>query len=533
MTAEAMIQTLDAVVAERLVRLRLLLAGALAAATDQTPTGRHVSVVFLDGVTELALHLAADEVGINVTPRQGLEDIYALLAGELGSAWDRKSWKGVREMHRARNNLQHHGVLPDAQHLPLWAAEADRFVHSLVAAAFDADLMAVRAADAVEDQKLREQLAQAEAAIDAEDFAGAVQKAKAALDAALDRFRSVSGGSSTSLFPHDTFDEFRKIDRALGALEEFVDVAYLATDPADWLWLQRTEGLSRSQPVDRPDAERAISFALGWILRFEAFQSRLPQREKNPFVEPSLDETYLQPQIVAAEVRQEDDFGLRVSVVLTLDQTPPNWLDNLHSGIREGQDTGEIPMHSWAHREDGAVVMRVPEQTDASQIRALADKVIQHTHLVYEAQLQARRHRRSAERELAERCRAALPDDPRVTNVRAEHWAEDRKPMIRLTIDDPDANELGPYAVEDGLNRRMPQGSNLHIGFRDGVFSFGEDQFQPGEALEVFDAAVAEAKQRAAEQASEREAAEAQHQQLLEAAKAAFADLVRPPPQSS
>src|SRR4051794_20297248 len=172
-------QTLDPVVAERLVRLRLLLAGALAAATDQTPIGRHVSVVFLDGVTELALHLAADEVGIDVTPRQGLEDVYALLAAELGSAWDRKWWRGVREMHRARNNLQHHGVLPDAQHLPMWAAEADRFVHSLVTATFDADLTTVRAADAVIDQDLRRQLAQAEAAIDAGEFAGAVQKAKA------------------------------------------------------------------------------------------------------------------------------------------------------------------------------------------------------------------------------------------------------------------------------------------------------------------------------------------------------------------
>jgi hypothetical protein len=53
---------IDAVVAERLVRLRVLLSAALAAATYQTATGRHVSVVFLDGVGELALHLAADEL---------------------------------------------------------------------------------------------------------------------------------------------------------------------------------------------------------------------------------------------------------------------------------------------------------------------------------------------------------------------------------------------------------------------------------------------------------------------------------------
>jgi hypothetical protein len=521
-------QTLDAVVAERLVRLRLLLAGALAAATDQTPTGRHVSVVFLDGVTELALHLAADEVGINVTPRQGLEDIYAALANELGSAWDGKSWKGVRELHRARNNLQHHGILPDAQHLPLWAAEADRFVHSLVAVAFDADLTVVRAADAVADQGLREQLAQAEAAIDAGDFAGAVQRAKGALDAARARF---GGVGATSRLSHNPFDEFRQIDRALGSLGEFVNVAYFATDPADWLWLQRIENLSRAQPVGRLDAERALSFAVGWILRFEAFQSRLPRREEvPPYVEPSLDEDYFQPQIVGAEVRHENDFRPTVEVVLTLDQTPPEWLDNLRSGIQEGQDIGEIPPGVWARRANGTVVMHVPEQTDASQIRALAEKIIQYTHLVYEAQRQARRDRRTAERALAERVRAALRDDPRVTEVRAEYWAKDRNPMIRLTIDDPDANHLNPYAVEEALNLRRPPGSNLHIGFRNGVFSFGEDQFQPGEALEVFDASVAEAKQRAAEQAREKEAAEAKHQQVLDAAKAAFADLAPPPP---
>jgi hypothetical protein len=416
-----MIQPLDAVVAERLVRLRFLLAAALAAANDQTPTGRHVSVVFLDGVTELALHLAADELGINVTSRQGLEDVYGLVAGELGSGWDRKSWKGVRELHRARNNLQHHGVLPDAQHLPLWAAEADRFVHSLVAAAFGADLTVVRAADAVVDQELCSRLREAEAAVDSRDFAVAVQTAKGALDVALDRFRSVTGGASISRFSHDTFDEFKKIDRALKALEEFVDVAYLATDPVDWLWLQRAENLSRSQPVSRFDAERAISFALGWILRFEAFESRLPERQEILYVEPSLDETYCQPQIVAAEVRQEDDFDLTISVLLALDQTPPNWLGELQSGVRAGQEAGEIPMGTWARREAAAVVIRVPEQVGPSQIRALAEKIIQHTHAVYEAQLQARRDKRAAERELAERFGAALADDARVIEVRAEH----------------------------------------------------------------------------------------------------------------
>jgi hypothetical protein len=170
--------------------------------------------------------------------------VYANVAAELGASWDRKSWKGVRELHRARNNLQHHGVLPDAQHLPVWAAEVDRFVHSLIRAAFTVDLASVRAADAIENTDLRDKLRDAERAIDAGAFADAVQRAKQALDQAVGRFRGLSGGSSTSRFSFDTFQEFQQLDRSLAAVEEFVDIAYLATDPADWLWLGRLEQLS-------------------------------------------------------------------------------------------------------------------------------------------------------------------------------------------------------------------------------------------------------------------------------------------------
>src|SRR4051794_39774018 len=105
---------MDAVTAERLIRLRVLLSAALAAATDQTASGRHVSVIFLDGVSEMALHLAADELGINVGPRHGLEDVYANVARQLGGSFNGKGWKGVRELHRARNQLQHHAELPDS-----------------------------------------------------------------------------------------------------------------------------------------------------------------------------------------------------------------------------------------------------------------------------------------------------------------------------------------------------------------------------------------------------------------------------------
>jgi hypothetical protein len=516
---------IDAVAAERLVRLRVLLAGALAAATDQTATGRHVSVIFLDGVAELSLHLAADELGVNVLPRHGLEDVYANVAGALGSAWDRKAWKGVRELHRARNNLQHHGVLPDAQHLPLWAADIDQFLHSLISAAYGSDLGSVRAADAVEDAELREKLTDAEQAIDIEDFTGALGHARRSLGVAVGRFRGLTGGSSASRFSFGTFDELRTLDRALGAVEGFVDIAYLATDPAEWLWLERIHGLSRSQPIAREDAQRAYSFALAWILRFEAFEARLPRRVEPDFVEASLDEDYSMPTIVSAEVREEGDIETSVLIRVGLGQTPPNWLANLHSGIRSAQESGEAPTGTWARGEGRAIVVRLPEELDGDQIRPLVHAVIAHTHLVYEGQLQARRDKKAAEEGLAARYADVLLADARVKAVQAEQWAEGRSPVVRVTLQDSGAQSLNQYQIEAVLNERRPVQTHLHIGFRDGVFSFGEDQYTPDEALAAFDAAVSDAKNRASKLDAREQEADERRRRLLESALAAFADV--------
>lgn len=234
------------------------------------------------------------------------------------------------------------------------------------------------------------------------------------------------------------------------------------------------------------------------------------------------------PTIVSAEVREEGDIETSVLIRVGLDQTPPNWLANLHSGIQSAQEAGEAPTGTWARGEGRTIVVRLPEELDGDQIRPLVHAVIAHTHLVYEGQLQARRDKKAAEEGLAARYADVLLADARVKAVQAEQaeqWAEGRSPVVRVTLQDSGAQSLNQYLIEAVLNERRPVQTRLHIGFQDGVFSFGEDQYTPDEALAAFDVAVSDAKDRASKLDAREQEVDERRRRLLESALAAFADV--------
>jgi hypothetical protein len=517
----------DAVTAARLVRLRVLLGGALAAATDQTATGRHVSVIFLDGVCELALHLAADQHDVDISPKHGFDDVYGMVAGELGSAWNRRSAKGVRELHRARNNLQHHGILPDADHVPLWASEVDRFVHSLVLAAFGDDLALVTAAEAVVDDDLRARLVEAEAAVREGELDTAVEKTKRAIDTAVQRFRSLRGSSNFSRFGHQAgqLQEFRKIDKAFDSLENFVDIAYLATDPGEWLWLQRiARDASSRAAVTAGDAHRAMSLALSWILRFEAFAARYPLRVDREWQEPSLDECYEMPRFAGVSVRDELAPRGEIVVQLTLDELPPNWLNNLHTGLMEMKQADNAPSGCWVSFSDDAIELHLPDDTDPASVRPLADELVRRTHETFEGRLHALRATRQEEKDLAVRYADVLVTDQRgwVTSVSAE-MRHDQHAILRVQIDLGEAPP--PGLIEDSLNNARPAHDRAHISFRDGELLFAEDAWAPDEVIPALEHAIANARETDRAQAQEREAVRKKREQLILGARDAFRDI--------
>ena len=270
---------IDPTVADRLIRLRTLHQRAMAAAADTTPAGQHEAIVALDGVVEQALLLAATELGITPREKDSLVDVHGKVCGELGARWLRPGNKAIIELHRSRNNVQHHGVLPREDHLPVWLTESDRYIGSLVTEVFHVALEDVHAADAVATEDLRVLLLEAELALAAGDTDTVLRRTDLALARASGEFRRQRHGSGLRTSVGD-FGEFREIAKALDAINEFVDIAYFAADPGDGLWFKAL-GQRRFPSGTKPelsDAQRAFGFVLSWVLRWEAFVARQPQR---------------------------------------------------------------------------------------------------------------------------------------------------------------------------------------------------------------------------------------------------------------
>jgi hypothetical protein len=151
---------LNAGTLERLVYLRLMLREAQNRAQDRTHAGRHSAAIQLDGVCEHAMMLAVGH--LQETPCRSFHANYDLLKNRLRGAWSADGWSGVNRLHGTRTEAQHRGTVPDPAEFTRWSADAERFVNSLVAAAFDVDLQAVSTAQAVQDAELRTALETAE-----------------------------------------------------------------------------------------------------------------------------------------------------------------------------------------------------------------------------------------------------------------------------------------------------------------------------------------------------------------------------------
>ena len=132
---------------------------------------------------------------------------------------------------------------------------------SLIESAFAVVLDEVRASTAVADGDVRSRLEGVEQAIETADFSDAVGKSYLAVEFARRRFKSLRGARDIRLGGIDKLREFRDIQNAIQQLDEFIDIAYLAPDPSEWLWLKEVQRLrrGRSDGPSQSDAQRAYA----------------------------------------------------------------------------------------------------------------------------------------------------------------------------------------------------------------------------------------------------------------------------------
>jgi hypothetical protein len=267
----------------QLQRLSFLLEEALARTQDPTEIGRHAALVLLDGACEYAMGISLGHRGRSIAgpfPKK-----FEALQESLED-WRPDAWATILQLHGARNQAQHYGTVADASNMPTWAAQAQRFVVSLVVAAFGVQLGSVLLAETIEREDVRLQLVDAEKALDQQDTASAFAAAIGAFETAREAWR----GQRV-----ETVGQLRLQCSGLGALvggvetdatdlslirfEDLLEVQPFAPDIGEYHWLLARRGEFEQEIVPTlATARRAFLFVLAWVLRWEAFAARYESR---------------------------------------------------------------------------------------------------------------------------------------------------------------------------------------------------------------------------------------------------------------
>lgn len=287
-------------------------------AEDVSAAGRHVALVELDGACEYALWLASRAHSVRPkSDRASVPDLFSAVKEALGEHWQVRGWAGVNQLHRARNDAQHAGVVPAADQLPHWRDAAVAFIDSLCTAAFRVSLTAIVLADAVRDPSLRQQLQASEEAISS-DPGRALLLAMSAFRQAREQWRGQRRPNMLQpQFPVASWHDrppTAEIRDQLRELDNFLEVQLFAGDAGEYIWLQRAhnEQLSAGWAPTPEEARRALLFITGWIVRWEIFNSGYPadrwdaHRES---IEPPTIGDGQKPQIIGAQA----DFQPEVS----------------------------------------------------------------------------------------------------------------------------------------------------------------------------------------------------------------------------
>jgi hypothetical protein len=377
------VNALDPVTCERLIELRALLDKAKAQSGDQTVVGRHAAVILLDGACEYAIGLAGDELGVR---SKEFHNLVHLLRQALDARWQGDGMKGVLDLHAMRTNAQHHGVRADPAELPRWAADSQRFVHSLVAATFGVDLSTLTLASMIGDDTLRALLAEAEQRLGAADPAAALTALLRAFEQARRQWarqrREAEGSRSRP--PIGSRDPTAKdVRETLTLMEDYAEVTPFAADLGEYVWLRSLDESTRSgPPPTQEEAQRAFSFIFGWILRWEAFSSQYVSDRTGRWLlalrPPRVGEPGDPLTIVGASVKAERvqtvPEGFVLVATLQLANAPgegfDQWLDDVRTELRKSafrpwpalDRTGRVTFHGLPPGTDAAALVDAVEQ---------------------------------------------------------------------------------------------------------------------------------------------------------------------------
>jgi hypothetical protein len=267
--ASAEVQTLSSSALGGLIRLRMMFDRSLREANDSSEPGRHIALVTLDGACEYAIRFSAHHHGLSLKPQADFHECIREVRKLWGSQSGPSGLRGVLELHAARNQTQHMGLLPDAELMSRWVVDAKAFIDDVVSVAFGVQLGDVMLAAAIRDDELRELLSQAERELNAGSFVEAFLHADDAL-------------SQTRLRWQVQHDYARRYPShglpTAGEALDLVEVQMFAADITAYTQLLTTRRhVETGGPEpDATEARSALLFAFDWILRWEVFTEGYP-----------------------------------------------------------------------------------------------------------------------------------------------------------------------------------------------------------------------------------------------------------------
>lgn len=359
--------------AERLSRLRMILADANSRVGDQSQLGQHLALVAIDGVGELALGMCLYRRSKPPRPRESVPAMLDRLLGDLGHP-EAPGVQGFRDLHLVRNQVQHRGILPATDQVPRWLQETEDLIAFLVHACFGVELADVGSASSVADEQLGRTLGEAEKFLDAGEARESMAKAWETLESARTLLRRRTGlrtgDRPLAARPGDRKEE--EIRKQFQALSDRLEVSLFTAEPGEWMWFQqRYQDGQNGLPASVEDARRAFVFVLAWVLRVEGYIARHGPERWRQWHELRAPKTDLPggPHIKDAwhgrKFPNEDawEWGFQLT------DLPDDLNPDFTWGIQAAQEASKDPLVLYAYLDmTGKLFIRVPENAAPEKV---------------------------------------------------------------------------------------------------------------------------------------------------------------------
>ncbi|MFE0433914.1 hypothetical protein ACFW2K_02985 [Streptomyces nigra] len=433
-----------------LVQLRALLDSADRASISNSYVTRPMAVVLLDAVNERATHFAATYLNLTIPSRAGFEQLMEIVKGQLGARWVTGTWPDIRRLHRTRNLVQHEGLEVDQKNIATWAAATASYTRSLVSAIWDININDATLSKAVKHDEIRELLDTAERKIKEGMPSESLTATSAAFDLAYkswkDHYRRRIPFHHKPM-QRDIVDQkgFKYLEKEITEANETSLAVSLSGDAGEYVWFRDITAHETDMEVATLDeAQRALGFAFGWVIRWEAFQeSFIPNRRRAREQAARRVRKSSRPASVHAVKVARGRGNWRLTVELA--DVPPAevfdvWRRTLTTVLNSGANLA--PYHFWSVTESGNLENWIPKEPDSAGDLA---EVVSSALLTVEEEIRKQRQEREASlEELKREAQVYAQDLERISPtlpswVRKAGLAEHRtimagKPESRLRI---------------------------------------------------------------------------------------------------